>query len=254
MDGAVPEPVFHAEADDPALEESSRSARQTFPYFWRELSWEYRRIVPAHDTACVKFAFGEPGQVEHMWANQVDFDGVNVKGVLLNEPNKGAGVHRGDRIDRPLAVLDDWLLAKNKTVFGAFTVRCMRSRMSAKERKKHDAAWGLPFGDAREVPLPYPGDDHPMALNVETDFDGSFTADPSLLRMTDDRGFTLLHREALAGNANIVALLLRHGADPRCLTPDGRTPAALARALGWTRIEALFAEALAKGARGGDLG
>ncbi|MFX8102449.1 DUF2314 domain-containing protein, partial [Acinetobacter baumannii] len=33
------------------------SAKSTFKYFWRELYWEYRRIVPALELAYVKCAF-----------------------------------------------------------------------------------------------------------------------------------------------------------------------------------------------------
>jgi uncharacterized protein len=59
-------------------------ARSTFRYFWRELAWERRRIVPGLDLACVKAPFSDgPSQhrtkgspeVEQMWLNEIDFDG-----------------------------------------------------------------------------------------------------------------------------------------------------------------------------------
>jgi uncharacterized protein YegJ (DUF2314 family) len=236
------EPVFFASGDDEEMARASALARRTFRYFWRELSWERRRIVPAFDSACVKLPFEGSGKVEHMWIDRVDFDGQNVSGVLLNEPNEPGSVHRGDRVEGPLASLGDWMLAGD-TVLGAFTVRVLRSRMSAKEREDHDSAWGLPFGDAAEISVPSPGDDHPMALNMDAKYREGLAASPGELHRPDERGFTLLHREALAGNANIVAILLEHGAKPDAVTKDGRTPLSLARSLGWTRVEALLVAA-----------
>lgn len=57
-------------------------AQRTFRYFWREMSWEYRRIVPVLDLSCVKIAFHVPGEpsesrpsFEHLWIGEVAFDG-----------------------------------------------------------------------------------------------------------------------------------------------------------------------------------
>ena len=51
------EQVFMYDGQDPELLQASESARQSFKYFWRELSWERRRIVPALDLAMVKLPF-----------------------------------------------------------------------------------------------------------------------------------------------------------------------------------------------------
>jgi hypothetical protein len=36
---------------DPEMQRAYESARATFRFFWRELAWERRRIVPALDLA-----------------------------------------------------------------------------------------------------------------------------------------------------------------------------------------------------------
>lgn len=68
-------------------------AISTFKYFWRELYWEYRRIVPALELAYVKCAFIQENPedtnqplIEYMWIDQVNFDGSTISGTLLNEP------------------------------------------------------------------------------------------------------------------------------------------------------------------------
>lgn len=110
------------DGDDPEMEHAMREARKTFGYFWRELAWERRRIVPALDMAAVKapFADGPPSpqqtdhpQVEEMWISEVDFDGQAVSGELLNSPNWLTSVKEGDEVRVPGA--------RNTTGRGAWT-------------------------------------------------------------------------------------------------------------------------------------
>jgi ankyrin repeat protein len=58
----------------------------------------------------------------------------------------------------------------------------------------------------------------------------------SLISSKDDRGRTLLHQEALAGNVATVQVLLAAGADRNALTSNGMTPLALAQSLGWRKV------------------
>src|SRR5262245_33688915 len=102
-------PVFYASESELAV--ANDAARATFKYFWRELSWERRRIVPAFANAVVKIAFEDRGKIEHMWVADVDFDGESLRGSLLNQPNELQNVRQGDAItarfpDR----LGDWML------------------------------------------------------------------------------------------------------------------------------------------------
>ena len=72
--------IFKAKGDSPEMIAAFEKAQKTFKYFWREISWEERRIVPALDFACVKVVFSqEMGRntepiVEHMWINDISFD------------------------------------------------------------------------------------------------------------------------------------------------------------------------------------
>src|ERR1051325_11535225 len=96
MSEAQPSKAFWAENSDPEMQQAYEKARATFRYFWREMAWERRRIVPALDLACVKAPFSDGSgakrdkdapDVEHMWISEIDFDGQYVSGVLLNAPN-----------------------------------------------------------------------------------------------------------------------------------------------------------------------
>ena len=223
------------------MQRAFETARDTFRFFWRELSWEHRRIVPAFDIACVKVAFSEGQLVEHMWLDSVRFDGQTVHGVLMNEPHDLKRVHEGDEVSALLSErVNDWILASEAGVLGAHTVQLMRSRMGLKERRAQDEAWGFDFGDPTVVTLPPTGDDHPMAINMAGSLTALLKKEPGAVHRIDEHGWTPLHNDALAGNANIVAILLAHGADRNALTPAGKTARALAA--GWPRVEALLAD------------
>lgn len=169
-------PVFGVPSDDPNFEEAATRARQTFRYFWRELSWEHRRIVPGLDLAVVKASFRDPPEmtaqrgedgfeVEHMWLSDVTFDGRRLQGTLMNEPSSLQSVHEGDHVDIPGKQICDWMYIIFGEVYGGFTIDALRRGMSPSERKAHDAAWGgLDFGEAgivNIVPPNYIGQEPP---------------------------------------------------------------------------------------------
>jgi uncharacterized protein YegJ (DUF2314 family) len=256
-----------AEGDDPEMQRASESARATFRYFWREVAWERRRIVPALDLAAVKAPFSDGGQgereegtpqVEDMWFSEVDFDGQVVSGVLLNAPNWLKSIKEGDPVRLPLAEISDWMYAISGEVFGAYTVNLLRSRMGRRERQEHDAAWGLNFGDPAKIrvaPEPNRGGgllsrwfgkrkedtgEHPMSEAMASSLKEQLAKDPSMISVRDDRGWTFLHQEALAGSVPTVKVLLEAGADRNALTDHGMTALQLARSLGWDKVVALL--------------
>lgn len=241
--------IFYSEADDPEMIKAFQKAQQTFPYFWRELSWEYRRIVPALDLACVKVAFMQevPGRatpiVEHMWINDLDFDGDTIKGVLINEPNELTNVKNGDSVEVPLSQVSDWLFSTQGITYGGFTIQLLRSKMEEEERNEHDEAWGLDFGDYNDILLAYQQKEHPenlvehpMSINMKDSLNDFLKEYPLEITSRNDAGYTMLHREAIAGNKTSVEALLQAGADKNSKANNGKTALDYAKQLGWQHI------------------
>ena len=264
MSDSKPSRVFLFDNDDPEMQQAYGEARATFRYFWREVAWERRRIVPALGLACVKAPFsdadgpredGHP-EVEHMWMSDIGFDGRLVTGTLLNKPNWLKSVGEGDSVTVPRTEISDWMYAIGDEVFGAHTVNLLRSRMDRAARRDHDAAWGLDFGDPNKVRLtPEPkkgggllkgwfgksdgGDgEHPMSVAMAPSLKEKLAGDPGQATAKSDEGWTLLHHEALAGNLASVRVLLAAGADPEAVTDGGMTPLRLAKSLGWDKVVA----------------
>ena len=65
--------IFSFDGGDPEMQHAYENARNTFRYFWREMAWERRRIVPALDMACVKAPFSD-GEQAGDWGTDL-FDG-----------------------------------------------------------------------------------------------------------------------------------------------------------------------------------
>jgi uncharacterized protein YegJ (DUF2314 family) len=255
MSAPAENPIFWFNNNDPEMQQAFRRAQFTLRYLWRELSWEYRRIIPALQLAAVKTAFadrplaecGANDHVEHMWLSEIKFDGRTFSGKLLNKPNRLKSVKAGDMCSFPFEQLTDWMYASSGRVYGAFTVNLMRLRMKPAERTAHDQAWGLDFGDPAKILLtPYgeSSDDdeteHPMSVNMGPKLIQHLEKNPGIINQPDDRGWTFLHRESLAGNATAVEILLKHGADRTLETNDGDLAVDLARLMRWQKIVSLL--------------
>jgi uncharacterized protein YegJ (DUF2314 family) len=253
------------------MAQAATRAVSTFKYLWRELTWEYRRIVPALELSAIKAAFKDPGvarsKVEHMWLTEIQFDGDAISAKLLNSPNELTSVKTGDEVSLRLDQIEDWMYVLEGRVFGGFTIQVLRARMSASERRAHDKAWGFDFGDPGVVNVvpdwnnlrkksllgrifggsaPAAGDpdaEHPMSENmaprvaeaVAEDRDGFFALGPI--------GLNPLHSLALGGSAACVKALLEAGADPTTPTRSGKTALDLATVMDWPRVVELLREA-----------
>ncbi|MCC8617353.1 DUF2314 domain-containing protein [Xanthomonas vesicatoria] len=269
------ESLVYPAQDDAAMLAAYADARATFKFFWRELSWEYRRIVPALSLAAIKLPFatdasaiGAPSH-EHMWVSDVQFDGDQLSGNLLNDPAWISGLTAGDAVSAPIGELEDWMYVSDGLAYGGHTIDAMRRTMSQDERAEHDAAWGLDFGGPGAVRLvPARGQErrgglfgkmfgsrpaqpiaaeqdpseceHPMSENMAAKFDQGLRDQPDMAHFRDDAGWTLLQRDALAGNYQPVWLLLKYGADASLRTPSGKTALDLARQMQWPRIVQLL--------------
>lgn len=273
-----PSIVFKFDGGDPAIQNAYAKARDTFRYFYREVHWEARRIIKFLSVACVKAPFADPEpnpepdgnpEVEHMWINDIEFDGRTISGKLVNQPNWLKSFNEGDDVKVALGDISDWMYVVGGEVYGAFTVNLMRQGMDDAERRRHDQAWGLDFGDPNVVKLVAPEErkkpgllkrlfgskpapradvigEHPMSVNAAPMYRKQLAGEPEIVTQTFDRGWTLLHQDALAGSAPTVAVMLEFGADPNAVGDDGTTPLQLAESLRWEKVVALLKQAGAR--------
>ncbi|MCB9585838.1 MAG: DUF2314 domain-containing protein [Polyangiaceae bacterium] len=250
------------------MAEATARAQATFKYLWRELTWEYRRIVPGLELSAVKAAFSDPGgtEVEHMWLSDISFDGDVVEATLLNSPHHLETIQEGDRFQLTLRELEDWMYVMGGRLYGGFTIQALRSQMPPGERKAHDQAWGFDFpppervelvpdwdnrakpsalgrlfGKTSPAPESDPDREHPMSENMAPSLEQAIAGNREAFFSLGEDGLNTLHSLALGGSAAGVRVLLAHGADPSVKTANtGRTARDLAEMMGWPRVVELL--------------
>ena len=234
--------------DDIKLKEAYEQAQSTFKYFWREISWEYRRIVPALEVSCVKAAFSESFEdsdetvVEHMWITDIEFDGDVIKGVLINTPNFLKNINNGDVVNIELHQVSDWLFSIAGETYGGFTIHAMKTEMSDEERDGYHDAWGLDLDNSSTVKIVHKQEEmpeniveHPMSINMKESLIDFLTQNPNEM-LSDKDGYNFLHRETIAGNLTLVKVLLNLGVDRNLRTKHGKTALDFAKQLNWEHI------------------
>ena len=179
-----------------------------------------------------------------MWLDDIYFDGVNISGTLINQPNILTIVRKGERItDLPYREITDWLLAYGKKTCGGFGIQALRAQMDEQERRAHDEACGLDFGDGQNVLLaigqeehPEYLEQHPADINMSPGLRDYLDKHPAAANEADENGQTMLHHAAIAGNAQSVRVLLEMGANPRLRDARGNTAADYAKEIGWPQL------------------
>lgn len=231
--------ITYHRGDDPELVDAAMQAQETFRYFWNHVSQDFNRIIPAMDPAYLKVPFSDnfsdpDSPVEHMWVEDIDFDGVTVQGTLVNEPNWLKSVSQGDQVNFPLKQIGDWMCVIDGKVHGAYSVQVIRSRMTEQERKEHDEAWGLEFPPPGQVLVPTPHEE--FEKNIADNLLEHIQKEPDAVNTVFDEGRTLLHMNVLFGRVPSVKMLLENGADLDARCNRGWTAIDYADNIGWKEI------------------
>ena len=231
--------------NDSEILQASKEAQNTFKYFWYQVALDFNRIVPALQLACVKALFfedsSEPNsQIEHMWVDRINFDGVSITGVLINSPHYLTSVKEGDEVAFSLDRLDDWLCMLCEEIYGGYTIQVIRSRMDDRERQQYDEAWSLPFPQPDIVLVPEC--DRVFETKIAHMLAEHIKQEPKTTKIIADDGRSLLHLESLYGKTECVKVLLEHGVSPMAECDRGWTPLDYARVLEWSDIVALLEE------------
>lgn len=236
-------PVTYAKEDDTEMSQAFENARNSLQSFWHQVSLDFNRIVPAIEMACMKVQFSDEPKnpnspVEHMWVNNVNFDGLLFSGVLLNAPNTLKKYKPNDTVTFPRSQVSDWLCVIEKVTYGGYAIQLVRRRMNKQDRDQFDAAWGLNFPPPDTTLIPEHNEkfDNVLAELLEKEI----VKDPTILNQTFDEGRTILHLSALYGRQPSVAVLLKNGADREIKCKRGWTASDYADSMGWKNVRDLL--------------
>ena len=91
----------------------------------------------------IKAKFTDGNEVEHIWLENVTYDGKKFQGKIGNEPLHLRNISLGDEVSVIPKDISDWMFVENGKLVGGFTLRVLRNQMSGEERKKFDES--IPF-------------------------------------------------------------------------------------------------------------
>jgi len=93
----------------------------------------------------IKMAFTQGQHTEHMWLDDVTYDGKRFHGILKNQPEKVRNVRYGQRVFVAPSQISDWMYVENGKLVGGYTIRVLRDAMSPRERAEFDKSVSFRF-------------------------------------------------------------------------------------------------------------
>lgn len=129
--------VVSVAADDPQMEAAKKIGRKTLPEFLARLD------APRADETdfSVKFDLDPAGEVEYIWANNLQREANGLSGTLSNEPIS-TKFRIGQRVSISFDRIIDWGYYKGNVMQGHHTTRALLDTLPAEQANQYRAALG----------------------------------------------------------------------------------------------------------------
>ncbi|MBL0744621.1 YegJ family protein [Chryseolinea lacunae] len=135
--------VVRVEENDAGMNAATAKAIQTLDTFKTALT----NNNPAYQGFSMKMRFDVPNGGEHIWISEISYKDGQYYGVVDNLPEATTNVSLGDTVKIEKDRLSDWMFLEDGKLRGGYTIRVLRDRMSAEERKQFDEEIGLIIED-----------------------------------------------------------------------------------------------------------
>ncbi|QSB26253.1 YegJ family protein [Flavobacterium sp. CLA17] len=130
--------IYSVENDDKEMSEAIEKANQTLTDFNAVLS------NPKIDVKSLKVKFEtSDGGGEHIWLTDIEYKNGRYSGILDNEPEYITEYKVGDKIEVDNSKISDWMYIENGKLFGGYTIKLLRTRMTEAEREQFDRESGM---------------------------------------------------------------------------------------------------------------
>ncbi|WP_312419564.1 DUF2314 domain-containing protein [Epilithonimonas sp.] len=127
------EPVIYSlSEDDKELNSAVELANQTLEDFDKALQFS------ENDNFALKIRYDVNDKSEHIWAVNIEKIEDDYFGNIDNLPNSIIKIKLNDKVRIEKEKISDWMFSNNGKLFGGFTIRVLRNRMSEIEREKFD--------------------------------------------------------------------------------------------------------------------
>lgn len=133
------DPVTTVSSENEDMNKAILEARSTYGNFLEALK--------NHDSLSTDFgikqafSYGD-GNKEHMWINELYFEGEKLMGYMSSDPVNVPRVKYGDLIEVKLDSLSDWMYIQGDKLRGGFTIRVLYDHMSKEEQQQLESQIG----------------------------------------------------------------------------------------------------------------
>lgn len=137
------EAVYQVENDDTEMKVAIETARKTFGEFEKALKSENPNFV----AFTIKKPYESTQGEEHLWIRSILY---NTKkdtyvGIIASDPQFTTQVKYDDIVEITRNEISDWYYVENNVLKGGYTIKLLRSRMTASEQKQFDKESGFIF-------------------------------------------------------------------------------------------------------------
>lgn len=129
--------IYKVEKDDQEMSEAIKKANQTLSDFNSAL------LNPKIEVKSLKVKFETSNGNEHIWLSNIEYKNGKYWGILDNEPEYITEYKIGDKIEVDNSKISDWMYLENGKLFGGYTIKLLRSRMTDNEKKQFDVESGM---------------------------------------------------------------------------------------------------------------
>lgn len=131
--------IYGVQSGDPEMNKAIETAKLTLSKFKTALESKN----PDFKMFALKVKFTTDSGAEHIWLGSVELVNGKYFGVVDNVPETIDEIKIGQRLRIDKRRVSDWMYLDQDKLRGGYTIRMLRNRMSAQEKKAFDKANGF---------------------------------------------------------------------------------------------------------------
>ena len=120
------------DAEDAEMNAAIKRARESVQTFLKYLV--ARKPNQTHFSVKKPFPVGNDGGNEHLWINDLRYDGKQLYGRISNTPVDLRSLKSGDPVSLLPSEISDWMILEDGAIVGGFTFRVLWKRMTLQEQ------------------------------------------------------------------------------------------------------------------------
>lgn len=124
--------IFSLSEDDKEMNLAIESANESLDDFDEALKFS------ENENFALKIRYDLNNKSEHIWAVDIEKIGNDYLGIIDNVPNSETSINLNDKVKIEKDKISDWMFSKNGKLFGGFTIKVLRNRMSELEKENFD--------------------------------------------------------------------------------------------------------------------